>query len=123
MFDPVAWRVRLRFPSVSVSDCHDSYWLLPGFLHSHVRPSTGDLYDGAYLRVELSEQTVDLNQLRDVPFFLLVLDHCKVTDLSPIDEMHLGNRCIMFKDCDLSATSAAQRLSAPLHATYSINAP
>ena len=122
MIDPVAWRVRLRFPSVSVSDCHDYYWLLPGFLHSRVHPAN-DLYDGSYLHVELSDQTVDLNQLRDVPFFLLVLNHCRVTDLSPIDHMHLGNRSIAFKDCDLSATSAAARLADSQHATYTINAP
>ena len=82
-----------------------------------------DLYDGSYLHVELSDQTVDLNQLRDVPFFLLVLNHCRVTDLSPNEDMHLGNRSIAFKDCDLSATSAAARLADSQHATYTINAP
>jgi hypothetical protein len=122
MVDPVAWRVRFRFPSVTVSDRHDYRWFLPGFLHSRVHP-TVDLFDGTYLRVELSNQTVDLNQLRDVPFFLLILNHCRVTDLSPIDAMPLGRRCIMFKDCDLSATSVAGRLSDPRRATYSINAP
>jgi hypothetical protein len=120
MFDPIAWRVRFRFPSATVSDCHDYYWLLPGFLHSRVIP-TDDLYDGTYLRVELSDQTVDLNQFRDVPFFLLVLNHCRITDLSPINDMHLGNRGISLHDCDVRTTSAAGRLSDPRHATYSIN--
>ena len=122
LFDPVAWLVRVRFPSATVSDFHAYRWILPGFLHSRVTPPN-DCYDGTYLDVELSDRRVDLNRFRDVPFFLLVLNRCTVADLGPVDEMHLGNRGIYFKDCDLSATSAAGRFEDPKHVTFGINAP
>ena len=84
-----------------------------------------DLYNGAYLHIEMSDQAVDLNQLRDVPFFLLVLNHCTVTDLRLIEDMHLGNRCIKFKDCDLSAVPSSQRrkIADSRHSTFTIGGP
>ena len=123
-FDPVAWRVRWRFSNVSVTDCQDYGWLLPGFLHSHWTSAT-DLYDGTYLSIELSDQSVDLSQFLDVPFFLLVLNHCKVSDLAPTDAMHLGNRGIIFRDCDLRGVPPS-RLGAvrdAQHVSFSIGGP
>ena len=55
--------------------------------------------------------------------FATLVPNCIVSDVRPIDDMHLGNRSIRFRDCDLSATPAAGRLPDPRHATYAINAP
>lgn len=101
-FDPLVWRVRLRYPSANITDCHEYGFFAPAFLHSRIT-TADDLYDGAYLHIEISDKSVDLNQFRDVPFFFLVLKRCKLTDIRLIQDTQLGHRGIWFQDCDLSA--------------------
>lgn len=101
-YDPVVARVRQRFPAAVIHDDGSYRWLVPPVLRSRVEAAEDPLLDGTYLRIELSDQTVDLHQLIDVPFYLVILTRCRVPDLSPVDAMHLGNRSIQFRACDLA---------------------
>ena len=107
-YDPVVTTVRQRFPSAVVRDYTDYRWLIPPFLRPRFAAATDPLLDGSYLRVELSDQTVDLQQFIDVPFFILILTRCHVSDLTPVDAMHLGNRSILLRDCDLTGVPASR---------------
>ena len=126
-FDPNAWRVRSRFPSAKIIDCYDYGWLVPAFLHSSWIPAH-DLYEGKYLEIDLSDTTVDLRQFDDIPFFLIGLDHCRVTNLPSLPLGYDTHRDILFHDCDLSGVPPYQlskiyfpKGSTPSHATGEMN--
>ena len=108
-FDPKAWLVRLRFPSARVMDLSDYGYSVPAFLHAYLKRSD-DLYDGTYLWIEISNRTVDLNQLRGIPFCFLILHRCKISDLRLLREMNIveTNRVVSFDDCDLTAVPRTQ---------------
>ena len=109
-FDPMVWLVYWRFPSAKVKSYYEYGWLVPGLLHTYIRPN--DLYDGTYLDIEIWDSTVDLNRLRGIPFSWVRLHRCKVSDLSLLREMDILelNREVSFFDCDLSAVPPEQFL-------------
>jgi len=76
-FDPMVWRVHHRFPNAEITDCFDEGFFVPAIFHSIYPSQPTDLY-GGYLDIRLANQTVDLDNFRDVPFFLLILKHCKI---------------------------------------------
>lgn len=78
------------------------------------------------MAIDLSDQPVDLSQFLDVPFFSLTLNHCKVSDLGPVEAMHLGsNRSIRFRDCDLRGVPPSRlgRVMDAQHVSFSIGGP
>jgi hypothetical protein len=123
-FDPAARRVRLRYPTATIADCYEQPWLMPAFMRA-THPSAADLYDGTYLSISISDRDVDLNDFNDIPFFDLVLTRCRLSDLTPVAGMHLGNRGIFFHDCDLSAVPSSQigAVADTHHSTFPIGGP
>jgi hypothetical protein len=69
-----------------------------------------DLYENRYLDIEISDATVDLNQLRGIPWCFLKLHRCRISDLSLLREMNiLDSHCdVYFDDCDVSAVPRTQ---------------
>jgi hypothetical protein len=61
-----------------------------------------DLYEGEYLLIQISGTTVDLRQFNDVPYFLIVLVNCTVTDMPFPISAYGVHQHILFHDCDLS---------------------
>lgn len=121
-FDPMVWRVRHRYPNAKIIDCHD-WFFLPAFLHAYFTPANS-LY-GGYLEVDLTNETVDLSDFRDVPLFFMILKHCKI--VGPLyrgEDVFLGSKGahedIMFKDCDFSGVTDVQTMGLKdvHHVTY-----
>ena len=114
-FDPVAWRVRWRFSNVSVTDCQDYGWLLPGFLHSHWTSAT-DLYDGTYLRHDGPEHVLAVAPTRSgkgvglvVPTLLTWAQSAVIHDIKGENwELTAGWRsgfsdCVLFDPTDMQS--------------------
>jgi hypothetical protein len=59
---------------------------------------------------DLYDATVDLNQLRGIPWCFLKLHRCRISDLSILKEMNiLDSHCdVYFDDCDISAVPHTQ---------------
>jgi hypothetical protein len=106
-YDPNTWRIRSRFPTAKVTDCYDYGLLVPAFLHAAWIPRN-DLYEGYYLEIQISGTTVDLRQFHDIPFFLISLDHCKVTNLPSPPLTYESHRDVLFHDCDFSGLPASE---------------
>ncbi len=102
------WSVHSRFPSAKVSDLYEGL-LVPAFLHPYVK-APNDLYENRYLDIEISDATVDLNQLRGIPWCFLRLHRCRISDLSLLREMDIldTHDDVSFDDCDLSAVPRNQ---------------
>jgi hypothetical protein len=106
--NPMVWSVHRRFPSAKVSDLYENPFV-PAFLHPYVK-DPNDLYENRYLDIEISDATVDLNQLRGIPWCFLKLHRCRISDLSLLREMNiLDSHCdVYFDDCDVSAVPRTQ---------------
>jgi len=50
IFDPMVWLVHWRFPSAKVTNYYEYGWLVPGFLHTYVKPMsmTGPIWISRY---------------------------------------------------------------------------
>jgi len=106
--NPMVWRVQRLFPSATISDLYEGP-IVPAFLHPYVK-NPNDLYENRYLNIEISDATVDLNQLRGIPWCFLKLHRCRISDLSILKEMNiLDSHCdVYFDDCDISAVPHTQ---------------
>jgi hypothetical protein len=101
-FNPMGLRVHRLFPSAKIRDVYESPFV-PAFMEPYVKFSD-DLYDGRYLEIEISDKTVDLNQLRGIPWCFLSLHRCRLSDLSLLKEMNIleSHNDVYFDDCDIS---------------------
>lgn len=109
LHDPACQRIRLRYPDAKIENIHECRWVIPGFLYSKFNPDV--CYTG-YLVVELSDQTdpVDLSVFTSPPVFSVVLNRCRVTDISFLFSWPYYTD-IVFNDCDLSGLPESQRVS------------
>ena len=60
---------------------------------------------GGYLDIRLENQTVNLNQFRDIPFFLLILKHCTIVGTLYTGDETLGHVDVDFHDCDFTGVT------------------
>jgi len=106
-FDPMVWRVHHRFPGAKITDVYEVPFV-PAILHAYWTPPHS-LW-GGYLEIELADQTVNMDQFRDVPFFLLTLKRCRIVGAmftgETLSTANLGmHEDIMFEDCDFTGAT------------------